>query len=146
MQVQVGTMVATKSKQCVLLKTIPVRIMAENGNSLTTLGMLDSGASATFVTRPVAQKLGVQGTPEVTSVNTALAKGQDQNVTVYGCSISPFGAAEPKIPVRKAHIVNDMNIDDQYRPNTLDISEWSHLEKSDLSTGVEEDSVRQYWV
>ena len=81
--------------------------MAENGHSLTTLGILDFEASVTLVTRSVAQKLGFQGTPEVISVNTALAKGQYQNVTVFGCNLSPIGVADPKIPVRRAHIVND---------------------------------------
>ena len=114
--------------------------MAENGHSLATLGMLDSGASATLVTRSVTQKLGVHETPGLISVNTMLAKGQDQNVKVFGCNLSPVGVADPKIPVRRAHTVNELHIDARYRPNTLDLSEWSHLEKLDLSTDVEEDS------
>ncbi|XP_064632677.1 uncharacterized protein LOC135490994 [Lineus longissimus] len=87
--VHVGSLVPSKPRQMVLLKVIPVQIAADNGKSITTLGLLDSGASATLMTQRVADKLGIKGAPETISINTVLATGQDQEVAVCECMLKP---------------------------------------------------------
>ncbi|XP_064621090.1 uncharacterized protein LOC135483946 [Lineus longissimus] len=137
----IGSLQSVKPKSMVLLKVIPVRIAAQNGESTTTLALLDSGSSATLMTRKLAAKIGIEGEPETISINTVLASGKEQEVSICECTLQPIGTDEPSIPVNRANIVEELHIDRKYHPNTLDLSDWEHLKELDLSTQVDEESV-----
>ncbi|XP_064629287.1 uncharacterized protein LOC135488576 [Lineus longissimus] len=125
----------------VLLKVIPVTVQAENGKSITTFAILDSGSTATMVTKAVGNLLGIRGTPETISVNTVIVEGMNQDVVISRCLLTPVGRAEPQIPVERAHFVESLNISQRYRPDSLNLSDWDHLRDLDLAAEVEERSV-----
>jgi hypothetical protein len=136
-EVHCGAIVTMRPIMMVLLKVVPVCVRAHTGRSVTTFAMLDSGSSATMITNRVAQKLGVKGIAEVISVNTVLDKCQDKQVELISCTLTPVGHMEPSIPVSRAHVVEELNIDGRYRPDSYNVSEWDHLQDVDLSTEVE---------
>ena len=103
---------------------------------ISTFGLLDSGANDTLETQALKSKRRVGGSSEVISVNTTLEQKQDKHLKSLKCFLSPVGAAEPCIPVERAHVVSNLHIDDRYRPDTLDLSEWSHLQQLNLMADV----------
>ncbi|XP_064621227.1 uncharacterized protein LOC135484045 [Lineus longissimus] len=112
-EVHIGSLVSTsKPTQSVLLKVIPVRLYSKDKQSLTTFAMLDSGSTVTMIAKSIASRLGITGLPEVLSVNTVLAKGQSKEVKIAECFLSPTSEEEPLIPVSRAHVVDELHIDE----------------------------------
>ena len=60
---------ASVKRSFVLLKVVPLCVVAENGTVSRTLGLLDTGA-VTLITSNFADRLQLQGTPERGSINT----------------------------------------------------------------------------
>ncbi|XP_064625912.1 uncharacterized protein LOC135486746 [Lineus longissimus] len=90
-----------------------------------------------MIAKSIASRLGITGLPEVLSVNTVLAKGQSKEVKIAKCFLSPTSEEEPLIPVSRAHVVDELHIDERYRPDVVDLSGWKHLQGLDLSTEVD---------
>ncbi|XP_064622797.1 uncharacterized protein LOC135484971 [Lineus longissimus] len=138
----VGSVVASKpGKDAVLLKVVPVRVIAENGRSFTTCGLPDTGSSTTLITRELADALKMARRKETIMVNTVLARGQRQDVSVCSCSLQPVGANQSVIPVNKAYIVADLYINNKYHPKSVDLSACDQLREIEFSTTVDFDSV-----
>ena len=58
----------------VLLKVVLLRVIAENGRTLTTYGMLDSAAVSSLIISNIADKLELQGVPEKVSISIVTQK------------------------------------------------------------------------
>jgi len=58
----------------VLLKVVPLCVVAENGAVVSTYGLLDTAAISSLITSSLAERLQLQGTPEKVSINTVTQK------------------------------------------------------------------------
>lgn len=54
----------------VLVKVVPLRVVAENGTVVSTYGLLDTAAVSSLITCYLAERLQLQGIPEKVSINT----------------------------------------------------------------------------
>ena len=72
----------------VLLKIVPLRVIADNGNSLTTYGLLDSAAVGSMITSNRMRRLQLQGVPEKVSKNTVNQRNQNLELSKVKFQIS----------------------------------------------------------
>ncbi|XP_067022151.1 uncharacterized protein [Acropora muricata] len=111
----------------VLLKVVPLRLISENGRTLTTYGMLDSAAVSSMITSNIAEKLGLQGVPEKVSISNVTQRDQNLELSKVKFQISSVSQGSPSFPVYHALTVKGLNVSDRYCPSQLDLSPWSHL-------------------
>ena len=62
----------TASSRTILLHVVPVRVIAPQGNSITTYGSLDNASRGTIISKDIANILCLEGQKELVSVNTVL--------------------------------------------------------------------------
>ena len=111
----------------VLLKVVPLSVIADNGAIVTTYGLLDTAAVSSMITSQLAEKLKLQGTPEKVSINTVTQKNHDCELAKVSFMVRPADQDGPCFPVCHALTVESLNVSDRYCPDKLDLSEWSHL-------------------
>ena len=102
----------------VLLKVVPLSVIADNGAIVTTYGLLDTAAVSSMITSQLAEKLKLQGTPQ---------KNHDCELAKVSFMVRPADQDGPCFPVCHALTVESLNVSDRYCPDKLDLSEWSHL-------------------
>ena len=69
-----ATMEDSKRSFFMLLKVVPLCVVAENGAVVSTYGLLDTAAVSSLITSSLAERLQLQGTPEKVSINTVTQK------------------------------------------------------------------------
>ena len=111
----------------VLLKVVPLCVVAENGAVVSTYGLLDTAAVSSLITSSLAKRLQLQGTPEKVSINTVTQKNHDCELAKVKFLVRPTGQDGPCFPVCHALAVESLNVSDQYSPDHLDLSEWPRL-------------------
>ena len=74
---QYATVAGTISKT-VLLHVVSVNVIAPNGSTLTTYGLLDNASRGTIISSAVANTLGLKGRRELVSVNTVMEKTNEE--------------------------------------------------------------------
>ena len=68
----------TASPRTILLHVVPVRIIAPQGNSITTYGLLDNASRGTIISKDIANILRLEGQKELVSVNTIMEKTEEE--------------------------------------------------------------------
>ena len=111
----------------VLLKVVPLRVIAENGAAVTTYGLLDTAAVSSMISSHLAERLKLQGVPEV---NTVTHKNHDCELSKLRFQIGPTSQDGPCFTVYHALAVEGLNVSDQYCPNHL-ICQNDHKTKHD---------------
>ena len=111
----------------VLLKVVPLSVVADNGAIVITYGLLDTAAVSSMITSQLTRKLKLQGTPEKVSINTVTQKNHDCELAKVSFMVRPADQDGPCFRVHHALAVESLNVSDRYCPDKLDLSEWSHL-------------------
>ena len=111
----------------VLLKVVPLSVVADNGAIVTTYGLLNTAAVSSMITSQLAEKLKLQGTPENVSINTVTQKNHDCELAKVNFLVRPADQDGPCFLVHHALTVESLNVSDRYCPDKMDLSEWSHL-------------------
>ena len=86
----------------VLLKGVPLSVIADNGAIVTTYGLLDTADVSSMITSQLAEKLKLQGTPEKVSINTVTQKNHDCELAKVSFMVRPADQDGPCFPVRYA--------------------------------------------
>ena len=60
------------------LHVVPVRVIAPQGNSITTYGLLDNASRGTVISKDIANILCLEGQKELVSVNTIMEKTEEE--------------------------------------------------------------------
>ena len=124
--------VDSAQRSSVLLKVVAVRVLSDNGNAITTYGLLDSAAVSSLITSDLAQKLQLQGGPEKVSINTVTHSSHACELSRVEFKIGPVDRNASSFSVCHGLTVEDLNISNQYCPNQIDLTKWPHLEGMDL--------------
>lgn len=122
----------TLSRSLVMLKVVPLRVIGPNGRTITTYALLDSASVTTMITSKLAQTLQLKGHNEEISINTVVNSNHSCNLQSVGFDVTPVARDQPRYKVRQALVVENLNIPEQYCPNNIDISRWSHLQELEL--------------
>ena len=115
-----------------MLKVVPLRVVAENGGTVTTYGLLDTAAVSTMITSQLAQELQLQGSPERVNINTVVQSNHECILPRVRFKITSTTQDNPRFQVHRALVVDDLHIPEQYCPNQLDLSAWPHFEDLEL--------------
>ena len=83
----------------VLLKVVPLRVVANNGTVVSTYGLLDTAAVSSLITSHLAERLQLQGIPERMSINTVTQADYDCEITKVKLFIHPTSCDGPSFPV-----------------------------------------------
>ena len=116
----------------VMLKVVPMRVVAKDGNTVTTYGLLDSAAVATMINSKLARKLKLEGSKENLNINTVVQRNHECLLPNVEFAIAPTTRDQPRFEVHRALVMEDLNIPEQYRPNQLNLSSYPHLEDLDI--------------
>lgn len=128
----------------VMLKVVPVRVVTESGKEVTTYALLDTAAVSSMITSQLAQELQLQGTPERVSINTVVQNNHECVLPNVSFTVTSTTQDCPSFQVRRALVVDDLNVPERYCPNQVDLSAWPHLGTLQLPTegvGLEKISV-----
>ena len=126
------TTVENSVRGLVLLKVIPVKIIANNGTAVTTYGLLDSASVSSLISSQLAERLKLGGVPERVSINTVTHNNHKCQLQRVSFKLCPVEESAPCFTVFGGLTVKDLNISRQYCPDQLDLSEWPHLVNVDL--------------
>jgi len=120
------------SRNLVMLKVVPMRVVNEDGSAVTTYALLDSAAVTTMITSQLSHKLNLQGTPEKTNINTVVQSNHECILPSVSFDITPTTQEGLYFKVHRALVVENLNVPEQYCPNNLKLSYWPHLEDLDI--------------
>ena len=119
------TTTVESSAKTILLHVVPVKILAMDGKSLTTYGLLDNGSRATVISADVAKQLQLRGRKETVYVSTLLERKEEELEVVKFVLQSATGDGE-KITVEEGLISQKFNINESL-PENIDKNEHPHL-------------------
>ncbi|KAK3727751.1 hypothetical protein QZH41_005215 [Actinostola sp. cb2023] len=114
-----------QQNKAILLHVVPVKIMAPNGKSLTTYGLLDNASRGTVICVDVARKLGLKGQKEQIAVT--LTGKTDEILEVVNFKLQSASGAGETIEVEDGLVSEKFNISEQYLPKDIDLSHHPHL-------------------
>lgn len=114
----------TNGRVSVFLRILPVKIIA-NGKVVTTLCLLDNGATSSVMNSELADKLGIRGWRTTVPISTILTSQESTEVGITNCTVAPM-AGDVRIPLHDVHIVPQLHIADKYKYEA-DASTWEHL-------------------
>lgn len=121
-------------RNLVMLKVVPMRVVAESGKEVTTYGLLDTAAVSSMITSQLAEELQLQGTPEKVKINTVLQSNHECVLPNTSFAVTPANQESPSFQVRSALVVDDLNVPVRYCPSQIDLSTWPHLQGLELSS------------
>ena len=111
----------------VLLNVVPVMIIAENGNSVTTYAFLDSGCTDTLIDQDLVDHLGIQGTPQQNRINTITSSGNIVESYCVSFTLSSLDSYGESIAVPEAYVLPDLNQSQRALPEKIDVNSFPHL-------------------
>ena len=117
-----------KGSHVVLLHVVPVRIINNEGHSLTTYGLLDNASRGTMISPELARRLGIDGPVRPFTVTTVLGK-QDcmfKEVSFKLQTADPLAEHKPVLAV-EGGIVKELNINEKVLPHEIDYDKYPHL-------------------
>ena len=118
--------VTEKTSSTVLLHVVPVKVIAPNGRSMTTYGILDNASRGTMISKDIAKKLGLEGRKELISVSTLMEKTNEELEVVEFELQSASGIGEI-ITVEEGLVSEKFNIAEQCLPKDIDRTCHPHL-------------------
>ena len=110
-----------------LLNVLPVRITADNGNTVTTYAFLDNGCTDTLVDSELAEHLGMRGKVEQLSISTITKKDNVVDSRQVSFSLSPVDGFGEDIDVSQAYVLPDLKQSQRVLPELIDVSRYPHL-------------------
>ena len=116
----------TASPRTILLHVVPVRMIAPQGNSITTYGLLDNASRGTIISKDIANILRLEGQKELVSVNTIMEKTEEEFEFVRFQLQSAKGVGEI-IDVEEGLVSERFNISEKCLPKDIDRTCHPHL-------------------
>ena len=116
----------TASSKTILLHVVPVRVIAPQGNSITTYGLLDNASRGTIISKDIANILCLEGQKELVSVNTIMEKTEEKFEFVRFQLQSAKGVGEI-IDVEEGLVSERFNISEKCLPKDIDRTCHPHL-------------------
>ena len=102
----------------ILLHVVPIKVIATNGSSLTTYGLLDNASRGTIIRSDFANSLGLKGQKELVSVNTVMEKTNEEFEFVNFQLQSARGVGEV-IDVEEGLVSEKFNISERCLPKDI---------------------------
>ena len=104
---------------------VPVRVEGENGNSVNTWALLDTGSEETFIAKPTADKLKLRVKSFESLAVCTLTGESTVRVGRVDLAVLPIESPEGhRIQIKGAKVVEHLNVN-MSRPQ--DLSKWEHL-------------------
>ncbi|XP_048587898.1 uncharacterized protein LOC125571976 [Nematostella vectensis] len=110
----------------VLLHVVPVKLIAPNGNSLTTYGLLDNGSRGTMISSEVSAKLEPKGHTEEISITTMMGSSKEQ-IEVVEFELQHASGEGDRIPVTEGLVTKKFNVNEKCLPKDIDRDAHPHL-------------------
>jgi len=120
----------TASSRTILLHVVPVRVIAPQGNSITTYGLLDNASRGTIISKDIANILRLEGQKELVSVNTIMEKTEEEFEFVRFQLQSAKGVGKI-IDVEEGLVSERFNILEKCLPKDIDRTCHQHLRDRD---------------
>ena len=112
----------------VLLQVVPVKVISDDGHSLTTYALLDSGSDITMIDPSLAMLLGLRGRPSKLRFNTASdCNAQQSGVKVDFKLASVSGTNETPVYVKSAWATKELTIPLKHNKVLKSTDQWPHL-------------------
>jgi len=112
----------------VLLNVVPVTVTVEDDNSISTYAFLDNGCTDTLIDRELADRLNLKGTSEQIGIKTIRGSEESVESRRVSFTLSPVEGCGSDIEVDEAYVLSDLNQTEQVLPETVDVSEYPHLQ------------------
>ena len=104
---------------------VPVRVEGENGNSVNTWALLDTGSEESFIAKPTADKLKLRVKSFKPLAVCTLIGESTERVGRVDQAVLPIEDPEGhRIQIKDAKVVEHLNVN-MSRPQ--DLSKWEHL-------------------
>lgn len=101
----------SKQRNEVLLQVIPLRIINEDGNQVTTYGLIDSGSGVTMIDLSLVERLRIKGSSGRISLSTVNTKDVEETGPKVDFTIAPIDDDNDLgINVNDAWAIKDLNI------------------------------------
>ncbi|KAL9977579.1 hypothetical protein ACROYT_G014998 [Oculina patagonica] len=121
------TTLTEEKHQVVLLHVVPVRVLASNGKSLTTYGLLDNASRGTIISDDLAEILDIDGPPLSVSVTTVLGK-QDRKFREASFALQAVEPTDDQPILKvKSGLVGELDINEKVLPHEINHKDYPHL-------------------
>ena len=119
----------SKQRNEVLLQVIPLRIINEDGNQVTTYGLIDSGSDVTMIDLSLVERLRIKGSSGRISLSTVNTKDVEETGLKVDFTIAPTDDDNDLgINVNDAWAIKDLNIPlKPYSVVRRSVNQWPHL-------------------
>jgi hypothetical protein len=118
-------------KRVVLLHVVPVRVISNEGNHVTTYGLLDNASRGTIISSELATALDIDGPLRPVTVTTVLGK-QDCNFKEVKFKLQSVESTDCPILTVDEGIVKELDINEKVLPH--EINHAIHPYLSDIDT------------
>lgn len=119
--------ISSSSDPCeVLLQVIPLKVISNNGDSVTTYGLLDTGSDISMIDPSLAILLGIKGTPSRISLSTVSDTGNQESGMKVEFKISSLDD-QRAINVSSAWAIKDLEIPLKHTKTLETVDRWPHL-------------------
>jgi hypothetical protein len=121
----------SKQRNEVLLQVIPLRIISEDGNQVTTYGLIDSGSDVTMIDPSLVERLRIKGSSGRISLSTVNTKDVEETGLKVDFTIAPIDDDNDLgINVNNAWAIKDLNIPlKSYSVVRRSVNQWPHLKE-----------------
>ena len=111
----------------VLLNVVSVVISAENGNTVCTCALLDSGCTDTLVEQDLVVHLGIKGTPLQIGINTMSSSDNVVESKHVSFTLTSVDSSGESIDVPEAYVLPNFNQSCCTLPEQIGTSDHPHL-------------------
>ena len=112
----------------VLLQVVPIRVMSEAGNQITTYGLVDSGSDITMIDSSLVKLLNIKGSTSKLSLTTVNSFDSKEEGLKVNFKIAPVdNTSGHVVNVKSAWAVKDLTIPLKHTRVTKSLEQWPHL-------------------
>ena len=111
----------------VFLQVIPVKVISNSGNQITTYGLIDSGSDITMIDPSIVKLLNIEGAPSKLTLTTVNNAGVEEGVKV-NLKIAPVDSQNDHVHnVNSAWAVKDLTIPLKHTKLSRSVEQCPHL-------------------
>ena len=116
-----------KSSHVVLLHVVPVKVISNEGKSLSTYGLLDNASRGTIISPELATKLDIDGPTRPITLTTVLGRTDCEFKEVSFKLQSAENAPDRPVLTVREGLVKDLPINERILPHEINYLEHPHL-------------------
>ena len=123
-----STVSSAASDSCdVFLQVIPVKVISNSGNQITTYGLIDSGSDITMIDPSIVKLLNIEGAPSKLTLTTVNNADVEEGVKV-NLKIAPVDSQNDRVlNVNSAWAVKDLTIPLKHTKLSKSVEQCPHL-------------------